>query len=61
MDRPKYTFGPRAGLTYSFTDKFSIEGTYYFGTTNILKYVGDSDWAWKTQQATVGLKYNFLK
>lgn len=55
----RYDFGPRAGVTYRLTKKFTIEGMYYFGANNIL----DNDvpnWTWRVQQATVGLRYTFL-
>lgn len=55
----RYDFGPRAGVTYNLTNKFAIEGMYYFGVNNIL----DNDlqnWTWRVQQATVGLRYTFM-
>lgn len=54
-----YDFGPRAGVTYNLTDKFAIEGTYYFGVNNICGN-DELNWTWRVQQATVGLRYTFL-
>lgn len=56
----RYDFGPRAGVIFNCTDKFAIEGTYYFGVNNILGN-GSPSWTWRVQQATVGLRYTFLK
>lgn len=54
-----FDFGPRAGLAYSITDNFAIEGTYYYGINNIIAKDGPS-WTWRIQQATIGIKYAFL-
>lgn len=48
-------FGPKAGIFYQLTDKLSIEGTYYYGLTNIQK--GLSSMEMKIQQMTVGIRY----
>jgi len=55
-----YDFGPRAGVTFNLTDKFAIEGTYYYGVNNILDN-DESSPIWRVQQATVGLRYTFLR
>lgn len=55
-----YDFGPRAGLIFSLTDKFAIEGTYYYGINNILGNSLATDWTWRIHQTTIGIKYNFL-
>ncbi|MCE9539114.1 MAG: PorT family protein [Bacteroidetes bacterium] len=56
-----FDFGARAGLIFNLTNKFSIEGTYYYGINNILqkdKY--NSELKWKIQQMTIGLRYTFF-
>jgi hypothetical protein len=55
----KFDYGVRGGIIYDYSNKFEIEGNYYFGINNI--------WAdtyhkgnWKVRQLTVGLRYKFL-
>ena len=54
-----YDFGPRAGIIFNLSDKFAIEGTYYFGVYNILDN-GEQSQSWRVQQGTIGIRYNFL-
>lgn len=54
-----YDFGPRAGLIFNLTDKFAIEGMYYYGINNILDNDITIDRTWRVQQVTVGFRYAF--
>lgn len=56
-----FDFGPRAGIIFNLTDKFAVDGTYYYGVNNILGNDIGLDWTWKVQQVTVGLRYTFLR
>lgn len=53
----KFDFGPRAGMIYQLNSKLAVEGTYYYGLTNILKG-GSPVWKLKVQQMTVGVRYS---
>ncbi|MCK4642544.1 hypothetical protein KAU32_02785 [bacterium] len=53
-----FDFGVRIGLIFDLTDRFQIEGNYYYGVSNILKF---DSWVWKNQQITIGLRYAFFK
>jgi len=56
-----YDYGPRAGLMFRLSDKFSIEAIYYHGINNILANdIELTRWKWKVQQATLGLRYKFI-
>ena len=50
-------FGVRIGLIFDLTDRFQIEGNYYYGVSNILKFDAR---AWKNQQITIGLRYTLF-
>ncbi len=52
-----FDFGGRIGLIFDITDRFQIEGNYYYGVSNILKF---DSWVWKNQQITIGLRYTFF-
>jgi hypothetical protein len=54
-----YDFGPRIGLLYGLTKRFSIEANYYYGVNNIRK-APFNDWKWKVQQLTVGLRFKIF-
>ncbi len=56
-----FDFGARVGLIFNLTNRFAIEGTYYYGISNILKKnVNNSELKWKIQQITIGLHYTFF-
>jgi len=53
----QYDFGPRAAILFKVSKRFSFEGNYYYGLSNIYK---DASFAmWRVQQITVGLRYSF--
>ena len=52
-------FGERVGVIYHITNKFAIEGNYYYGLNNIYPNNRRTT-QWKTQQTTLGLRYAFL-
>ena len=52
-------FGETVGIIYHFTNKFAIEGNYYYGFNNIYPNNRRTT-QWKTQQITLGLRYAFL-
>ena len=54
-----YDFGPRAGLIFPLSDKFSIEAAGYYGVNDILKEEGPP-WTWKVRQLTAGLRYKLF-
>lgn len=57
-----FDFGARAGLIFNLTNRFAVEGTYYYGINNILKKsIYNTELKWKIQQMTIGLRYTFLK
>jgi hypothetical protein len=53
-------FGETVGIIYHFTNKFAIEGNYYYGFNNIYPSEHIKGIIWKTQQITLGLRYSFL-
>ena len=53
-----YDYGVKSGLMFKLSDKLSIEGIYYYGLNNILAKK-TFDWKWNTEQATLGIRYNF--
>lgn len=56
-----FDFGARAGLIFNLTNKFALEGTYYYGINNILKKNKyNSELKMKIQQITIGLRYTFF-
>lgn len=52
-------FGPRLGIAFDLSDKFAIEGIYYYGVKNILSHPNPLV-VWRVQQVTLGLRYSFL-
>ncbi|MEO8762357.1 MAG: outer membrane beta-barrel protein, partial [Bacteroidia bacterium] len=52
-------FGETVGILYHLTNKFAIEGNYYYGFNNIYPNSRRTT-QWKTQQITLGLRYAFL-
>lgn len=52
----KYELGPRAGIHYRLSDRLVVEGTYYYGISNIDKGVPMIN-ELKVQQMTVGMRY----
>ena len=52
-----FDFGARVGLIFDLTDRFQIEGNYYYGVQNMLK---TDAWVWKNQQITIGLRYTLF-
>jgi hypothetical protein len=52
-------FGQTVGIIYHFTNKFAIEGNYYYGFNNIYPDNRRTT-EWRTQQLTLGLRYAFL-
>ncbi len=52
-----FDFGGRIGLIFDITDRFQIEGNYYYGVSNILKF---DSCVLKNQQITIGLRYTFF-
>lgn len=61
MNIDNYDFGPRAGVIFNLSDKFAIEGLYYYGINNILLGNNVPDITCRVQQATVGLRYTFMR
>lgn len=56
-----FDFGARAGLIFNLTNRFAIEGTYYYGINNVLKKnIYNTELKWKIQQMTIGLRYTFF-
>jgi opacity protein-like surface antigen len=53
-DISDFDFGPKAGLQYNFSQRFSAEAGYYYGVSDILSGGG-----WYLQQITAGLRYKF--
>lgn len=53
----RFDYALRAGLIYQFTNRFSIEATYFHGLRNISSI---SSRKWSVQQATVGLRYSLF-
>lgn len=51
-------FGQMASIVYNLNSKFSIEGNYYYGQSNIYRKP-DMGTTWKFQQMTIGLRYKF--
>jgi len=52
-------FGETVGIIYHITNKFAIEGNYYYGLNNIFPNKSRTT-IWKNQQMTIGLRYSFL-
>ncbi len=52
-------FGERVGIIYHITNKFAIEGNYYYGFNNIYPN-NHRTTIWRTQQMTLGIRYTFL-
>lgn len=55
-----YDFGPKAGISYNINKHFSAEASYYYGVSNILSPTAPSEWKWKIQQITIGLRYKLF-
>lgn len=56
-----FDFGARAGLIFNLTNRFAVEGTYYYGINNILiKNRYNTELKMKIQQMTIGLRYTFF-
>ena len=56
-----FDLGLRGGIIYSLTNKFSIEGTYYYGLLNIHEHnYSDAGFVYKVQQMTIGIRYKFF-
>lgn len=56
-----FDFGARAGLIFNLTNRFAVEGTYYYGINNILKKnIYNTELKWKIQQMTIGLRYTLF-
>ncbi len=51
--------GETVGIIYHITNKFAIEGKYYYGFNNIYPNSRRTT-QWRTQQMTLGLRYAFL-
>ena len=55
-------FGQTVAIVYNLNSKFSLEGNYYYGLSNIYRkpISGATEVIWKFQQMTIGLRYAFL-
>ena len=63
MPLNKMDYGPRIGLNWQMSDKFSLEGMYYRGMKNIFRNSGHGEDAniWKVEQFVLGIQYTFYR
>ena len=57
LEIDRIMIGPEIDIQFKLTNKLSLEGTYYYGITNLLSSPSKSDWKWKAQQAVIGIRY----
>jgi len=60
MNIDKYDAGIKGALIYNLSKRFSVEAGYYCGVNNIMSNNAPSEWNWKIQQITLGLRYKIF-